>query len=79
MSDNCFVCGKKLGKNPRRVDTHEDQFPSVGVECYKIVKAAGAAGYQPPLGGPRVWVITEDRLQRLMELTRDRNLDWEGK
>ncbi len=57
MQDKCFACGRKLGKNPHRVDTHEDQQPFVGRECFKLIKAAGEAGYQPPLGGPRLWII----------------------
>lgn len=61
MNDKCFACGRKLGKNPRQVDTGEDQKPSVGSECFKLILAAGAAGYQPPTGGPRLWVLTPAR------------------
>ncbi len=53
---NCFACGKKLGKNPCVVDTRDSQFVFVGSECYKEIKRAGETGYQPPLGGPRLWV-----------------------
>lgn len=57
----CFACGRKLGKTPHGVDTHEDQWVSVGTECYKLIVAAGDAGYQPPKGGPRLWKLTPAR------------------
>lgn len=54
----CFVCGKVLrgpGINVQVID--EDQRPWVGPECAKKIKKAGAAGYQPPSGGPRLrWI-----------------------
>ena len=55
--DFCFACGKKLGKAPRLVDTRDDQTVYIGRECYKLVVAAGAEGYQPPRGGPRLWLL----------------------
>lgn len=57
MADTCFCCGKPL-RNVRRsvkVFCDDDQAPLVGQDCGKLVKAAGREGYQPPLGGPRVW------------------------
>lgn len=45
---HCFVCDKRLGKNPRRADTHEDQTVYVGSECYKLIQDAGELGY--PIG-----------------------------
>ena len=57
----CFACGRKTGKNPRVADTHEDQSVFVGSECYKLIRAAGDEGYQPPLGGPRLWLLTPER------------------
>ena len=53
----CFACNRKLGKNPALVDTRDGQTVYVGSECFKIIKAAGDEGYQPPTGGPRLWVI----------------------
>ena len=53
----CFACGRKLGKTPYTVDTRDDQTVAVGSECYKLVKAAGENGYQPPKGGPRLWLL----------------------
>jgi hypothetical protein len=37
----------------------ESQTAYVGPDCYKKIKAAGAAGYQPPLGGPRLVLVKE--------------------
>lgn len=57
----CFACGKPLGANPWPADTHEDQLVSVGTVCIKLIRAAGDAGYQPPRGGPRLFVLTPER------------------
>ncbi len=56
----CFACDRALGKNPKLVDTRDDQTVYVGRECYKLVVAAGEAGYQPPIGGPKLWVLRAD-------------------
>ena len=55
--NKCFACGRRLGDNPRRVDTRDAQTVFVGRECFKLVVAAGRDGYQPPLGGPRLWLM----------------------
>lgn len=55
--ERCFACGRPLGCTPRTVDTRDDQFVFVGMECLKLVLAAGDAGYQPPRGGPRLWPL----------------------
>jgi hypothetical protein len=57
----CFACDKKLGKNPALADTRDDQLVFVGTECYKYIKAAGELGYQPPKGGPKLWVCKQDK------------------
>jgi hypothetical protein len=59
----CFACGKKLGKNPARVDTMEDQFPFVWTECLKLIIKAGTEGYQPPQGGPKLYRLQGERLE----------------
>ena len=56
----CFACDRKLGQNPYPADTRDAQWVYVGTECYKRIKAAGDAGYQPPLGGPRLYFITRE-------------------
>ena len=53
----CFACDKPLGKNPPLADTRDSQIVFVGMECFRRVVASGAAGYQPPKGGPRLWTI----------------------
>ena len=54
--DLCFACGKRLSDNPYLADTRDDQIVYIGSECYKRVRIAGEAGYQPPLGGPRLYL-----------------------
>jgi hypothetical protein len=61
-TNRCFACNRKLGRLPYCADTREDQFVHVGRECYKLIQAAGEMGYQPLNGGPRLYVLTADRL-----------------
>ena len=61
MTARCFACGKPIAGVKHFVDTHEDQFPWVGPDCFKAIKRAGEAGYQPAKGGPRLWVVTPER------------------
>lgn len=53
---NCFACDRKLGKNPKMADTRDGQTVFVGTECFKLIEQAGDEGYQPPTGGPRLWL-----------------------
>lgn len=57
----CYACGKRLGKRAALVDTRDAQLVYVGRECFKLVKAAGDTGYQPSRGGPRLYLIREQR------------------
>lgn len=53
MSEKCFACGKVLKGQKRNIAFTEDgQSIFVGSECYKRI---GDSGYQPPLGGPKLW------------------------
>lgn len=61
--ERCFACNKPLGKSPHLADTREGQIPYVGAECYKLIKASGEAGYQPALGGPRLWDHAVNRVK----------------
>ena len=61
MKDKCFACDRKLGRNPAVADTHEDQWVFVGSECFKRILASGTEGWQPPKGGPRLWMVTRER------------------
>ena len=56
----CFACDRPLGETPALVDTRDAQLVHVGRECYEMVAAAGEAGYQPPKGGPRLYLIAEE-------------------
>ena len=57
--DKCFACDKKLaaGKQPIRADTRDDQRVWVGPECHRKIVKAGNNGYQPPLGGPKLYPV----------------------
>lgn len=55
--DRCFACGHKLGSVPKLVDTRDGQKVYVGSDCYKRIFRADPAGYQPPRGGPRLFLI----------------------
>ncbi len=57
--ERCFACGRRLGAAAVVVDTRDSQSVAVGRECYKLVVAAGDVGYQPPKGGPRLWLLRE--------------------
>lgn len=57
----CFACGKPMRheSHQHEVDTRDDQKVLVGPDCFKHVKRAGEAGYQPPTGGPRLYLLPE--------------------
>ena len=60
IPERCFACNRPLRtRNPKRVDTRDAQVVYVGADCFKLVVAAGEGGYQPPLGGPRLFVIAD--------------------
>lgn len=62
--ERCFACDKPLGKAPQLVGCKDKQDVHVGINCYRKIKAAGAAGYQPPKGGPRLYLLQfTDRLR----------------
>jgi len=52
--ERCFACGRAL-KTPKLVDTRDGQVVFVGPECYRRIESAGEKGWQPPLGGPRLY------------------------
>lgn len=58
IDEPCFACGRPMrGKSyPAQVE-REDTVVHVGPDCASHIKAAGNAGYQPPLGGPRLFHI----------------------
>jgi len=54
----CFACLRVL-KQPKEVWTSDPQMQWVGPECYKKIVAAGEQGYQPAIGGPRLFANIE--------------------
>lgn len=62
MTTRCFACDKPISRKDtillsHEVDTRDDQIVFVGADCFRKVKAAGDAGYQPPKGGPRLYPV----------------------
>ena len=56
----CFACDRLiLGRAPHSADTRDGQVVHVGAICFRQIKKAGDAGYQPPKGGPRLYLIAE--------------------
>jgi hypothetical protein len=62
QDEKCFACGRKfrggtLGPvyHPRAI-TIDGQQVLVGHDCAKKIAESMADGYQPPLGGPRLWI-----------------------
>jgi hypothetical protein len=53
----CFACGRPGAT--RMVDTRDDQIVRVGSDCYRKIESAGEKGYQPPRGGPRLYLMKE--------------------
>jgi len=55
----CFACNRRLVR-PEEVYTTDGDGSNmvwVGPECFKKIEAAGDFGYQPPLGGPRLFLF----------------------
>lgn len=58
--EKCFACARPFragAKLPTLVDTRDGQTVLVGPECAKKIEAAGEAGYQPSMGGPRLYPL----------------------
>ena len=53
--EKCFACGKRVGLHPHVGYTRDGQQVYIGRECWKHVEQSGDMGYQPPLGGPRIF------------------------
>ena len=51
--NKCFACDKRVGKNPHVAVTSDGQRVYVGSECFKKLDGYG---YQPPLGGPKLYM-----------------------
>ena len=66
MYDKCFACGKRLSGNPYVSDTRDAQIVYVGSDCYRRIRIAGDEGYQPPRGGPRLYLCPKGADQQTM-------------
>lgn len=61
----CFACNKALAHS----SVHKVQVAGeltivfVGPDCFERINRAGDEGYQPPLGGPRLHIPSEEALQ----------------
>jgi len=53
----CFACDRPMKSRKFLIDTRDDQDAFVGPECFKHIVKAGETGYQPPLGGPRLYLL----------------------
>jgi len=54
--ERCFACGRPLGRSPALVDTRDGQKVFVGRSCARLIEKAGDAGYDPPKGGPTLYL-----------------------
>ena len=52
-----FACGRPVGKGPRKAIASDGQTVLVGASCHRLVRAARASGFAPPLGGPRLFML----------------------
>lgn len=60
--DKCFACDKPIKGDQNAYEAYvksDKQMQYVGSECYKKILLAGQKGYQPPLGGPRLFCFIE--------------------
>jgi len=65
QDEKCYACGRAFRRNswgkivfhPEAL-TIDGQRQFVGFDCWKRIQAAGAAGFQPEAGGPRLFCET---------------------
>lgn len=57
MKEKCFACDRRLGNKPMTVATSDGQRVLVGSDCLRRIVDAGADGYQPPKGGPKLFAL----------------------
>ena len=63
QDEKCYACGKRFRLNSYNVIpyhpyvlTFDGQKQFVGSDCYRRIQESESKGYQPPRGGPRLWV-----------------------
>lgn len=56
----CFACDKFMRSYQNDVViTSDGQTVYAGPDCFKLIKKAKEHGYQPPKGGPKLYLIGE--------------------
>lgn len=60
----CFACDRAFvdGERVYVADTRDDQIVQVGSTCLKKIKKSGDEGWQPPKGGPRLYMPEDERI-----------------
>lgn len=58
LDPTCYACGKPIRFLQRVfwIQTSDGQDQYVGPDCYTHIANGGKHGYQPPLGGPRLFL-----------------------
>lgn len=66
QDEKCYACGRAFRRNGfglvvyhPAVLTRDGQRQFVGFDCYEKVRDAGPEGWQPPRGGPRLFLETD--------------------
>lgn len=58
----CFACDKKMKNKKYLVRCIDEQTVFIGPECYnKVLRSDN--GYQPPLGGPKLYLISDQQFE----------------
>lgn len=56
----CFACGQIIPyEKSRYATTTDNQIVSVGSNCYQQIRKTAENGYQPLLGGPRLYLLNQ--------------------
>lgn len=63
--ENCFACGRQIRRVSHALTSLDEQTVYVGPCCFAKAKNAGLTGYQPPKGGPRLY-MSEAKMQLLL-------------
>lgn len=58
----CFACNRLIKQRRFLVRCADEQTVFIGPECFKRVKAS-SNGYQPSLGGPRLFLISDNQFE----------------
>lgn len=54
----CFACGARLTASRRLVTCEDDQTVHVGPERWRKIRGGDTSGWQPPKGGPRLYLLS---------------------